>query len=319
MDTALLIVGLVLLIGAGDSLVRGAVAMSLRLDVPAVIIGATVVGFGTSAPELLVSVEAAIVNAPGIALGNVVGSNIANVLLVLGLPALIAPLGGCGEDARRNLYIMLGATAVFIALALTGSISFAGGLVLTAICFGMVWDSARVGNRARNAAAETRVLGDIAEIEDVDPRMPTMRIATLIAVGVVGLPIGAHLLIEGARGIAHDLGVSEALIGLTVVAVGTSLPELATSVMAALRREPDVAIGNVIGSNIFNLTAIIGIAAMVRPLRVPAEIFSRDLWVMLATTVLVAPIVFWCRGLGRISGALFLTAYVGYVWYAFTG
>lgn len=319
MDVAMLVIGLVLLIGAGDSLVRGAVAMSLRLEVPAAIIGATVVGFGTSAPELLVSVEAAIMDAPGIALGNVVGSNIANVLLVLGVPAMIVPIAGCGPDARRNVFIMLGTTAVFTALVLGGTIGFAGGLVLTAICFGMVWDSARSANHARAAAAEARILEDIAEIEDVDPHMPTGRIVLLILVGIIGLPVGAHLLVSGARGVALDLGVSEALIGLTIVAVGTSLPELATSVMAALRREADVAIGNVVGSNIFNLSAIIGIAAMVHPLPVPPEILSRDLWVMIAATLLLAPLVFFCRGLGRLAGAAFLGSYVAYVWYAFAG
>jgi cation:H+ antiporter len=318
MDSILLILGLVLLVGAGDALVRGAVALSLQLGIPAIIISATVVAFGTSAPEMLISIQAALEGSPGIALGNVVGSNIANVFLVLGVPALIVPLAGCGADAHRNLYLMLGATALFTGLALGGTLFWWGGLALLSVVMFLVWDSIRIGMTTRNGD-NAEALAELVELEDVDPHMARWKVMLLIAAGIVGLPLGAHFLIDGARGIARDFGVSEAAIGLTVVAVGTSLPELATTVMAALRRQADVAVGNVIGSNIFNLTAVIGSAALVSPLAVPEEIASRDLWIMIGASIMLTPIVLRCHGMGRLTGAAFLLLYTGYIYYALAG
>ncbi|MFQ5566373.1 MAG: calcium/sodium antiporter, partial [Paracoccaceae bacterium] len=318
MDAILLTLGLVILVGAGDALVRGAVALSLQFGIPAVIISATVVAIGTSAPELLISVQAALAGAPGIALGNVVGSNIANVLLVLGVPALVVPIAGCGADAHRNLYLMLGATVLFTALILGGTIFWWGGLVLVAVAAFMVWDSVRMARAAR-AGMNHEVLDELLELEDVDPDMATWKVLLLIVAGVVGLPVGAHFLIDGARGIARDFGISEAVIGLTVVAIGTSMPELATTMMAALRRHADVAIGNVIGSNIFNITAVTGAAALASPLAVPAEIASRDLWCMIGASILLTPFVLLCRRLDRFTGGVFLLLYGGYIYYAFAG
>jgi cation:H+ antiporter len=318
MDAMLLILGLVLLVGAGDALVRGAVALSLQLGIPAIIISATVVAFGTSAPEMLISVQAALEGSPGIALGNVVGSNIANVFLVLGVPALIVPIAGCGPEAYRNLYLMLGATALFTGLALGGTLFWWGGLVLIAVVLFMVWDSVRIGLTARNGP-NAEALAELVELEDVDPDMARWKVLGLIAVGIAGLPLGAHFLIIGARSIAQDFGVSEAAIGLTVVAVGTSLPELATTVMAAFRRHADVAIGNVIGSNIFNITAVVGAAALVSPLAVPDEILNRDLWVMIGASLLLTPFVLLCRPIGRLTGAAALLFYGAYIYYALAG
>ena len=318
MDSILLILGLVLLVGAGDALVRGAVALSLQLGIPAIIVSATVVAFGTSAPELLISVQASLEGAPGIALGNVVGSNIANVFLVLGVPALIVPLAGCGPEAHRNLYLMLGATALFTGLILGGTLFWWGGLALISVALFLIWDSVRLGLAARNGRND-EALEELVELEDVDPDMASWKVMLLIAVGIAGLPLGAHFLIDGARGIARDFGVSEAVIGLTVVAIGTSLPELATTVMEALRRQADVAIGNVIGSNIFNITAIIGAAALASPLPVPDEIIGRDLWVMIGASVLLTPIVLKCRRMGRLTGGAFLLLYGVYIYYALAG
>ncbi|HUS52380.1 MAG TPA: calcium/sodium antiporter [Thermohalobaculum sp.] len=318
MDATLLILGLVMLVGAGDALVRGAVALSLQLGIPAILVSATVVAFGTSAPELLISVQAALEGAPGIALGNVVGSNIANVFLVLGIPALIIPIAGCGPEAHRNFYLMLGATALFTGLMLGGTIFWWGGLALIAVSLFLVWDSVRIAQATRNGA-NAQVLEELVELEGVDPDMARWKVLALIGVGIVGLPVGAHFLIEGARGIAQHFGVSEAAIGLTVVAIGTSLPELATTVMAAIRRQSDIIFGNVIGSNIFNLTAIIGAAAVVSPLAVPEEIASRDLWVMIGASLLLAPFVLRCRPIGRLTGAAALLFYATYIYYALAG
>jgi cation:H+ antiporter len=321
MDLFYLIFGLAILVGAGDALVRGAVALSLRFGIPAIIVSATVVAIGTSAPELLISVKAAMEGAPGIALGNVVGSNIANVLLVLGVPAVILPLTASGNDAHRNCYFMIAATVLFSALVLTGVVPLWGGIVLVALALLMIADSVRLGlaARAANAAAGLDAEeADLAELEDADPNMPTWKIGALLLAGVIGLPLGADFLVSGARGIALSIGISETVIGLTLVAIGTSLPELATTIAAALRRQADVAIGNVVGSNIFNLTAIIGAAAMVTPLEVPSELLSRDLWVMIGATVLLLPFVLLSRPIGRGMGVCFLIAYAIYLWIAFS-
>lgn len=321
MDLFYLIFGLAILVGAGDALVRGAVALSLRFGIPAIIVSATVVAIGTSAPELLIGIQAALEGSPGIALGNVVGSNIANVLLVLGVPAVIVPLAACGTEAHRNLYFMIAATILFSALTLTGVVPLWGGLVLIVLAGVMIADSLRLGLAAR---AETLAAGgdadaeELAELEDADPNMPPWKLAALLLAGVIGLPLGADFLVSGARGIALSIGISETVIGLTLVAIGTSLPELATTVVAAMRRQSDVAIGNVIGSNIFNVTAIIGAAALVTPLDVPAEILGRDLWVMIGASAILVPFVLWCKPIGRLTGVCFLGAYAIYLYVAFT-
>ena len=310
MDFLFVMIGLVILMAAGDALVRGAVALSLRAGIPAIVVGSTIVAFGTSAPELLVSVQAALADAPGIALGNVVGSNIANIWLVLGVPALIAPIGGVTRGATRNLLFMLVSTVVFTALILPGTIVWWGGLVLLALVALMVGDSVRHSLEARAAdRAETA----LADLEDVDLHIAGWKIAALMVVGLVGLPVGADLLVDGARAIARDFGVSETLIGLTIVAVGTSLPELATSVMAAVRRETDVAIGNVVGSNIFNLTFIIGVTALLTPIQVPEEILRRDIWAMILAALVVASFILMNRSMGRLVGVAFLAIYAGYI------
>jgi cation:H+ antiporter len=318
MDVLFLILGLVLLVGAGDALVRGAVALSLQLGVPAMIISATVVAFGTSAPELLISVQAALDDAPGIALGNVVGSNIANVCLVLGVPALIMPIDGCGREAHRNFYLMLAATTLFTGLILGGTLFWWGGMMLIALAGYAIWDSVRIGLAAR-ASQDVTAAEHLEALESIDREMARWKVTLLITAGIVGLPVGAEFLIEGARGIARSAGISEAAIGLTVVAVGTSLPELATSMAAAFRRQAEVAIGNVVGSNIFNITAIIGAAAVAAPLAVPAEITQRDIWCMIAASLLLVPFVLRSRQICRRTGAGFLVIYSAYVYLALGG
>ncbi len=306
---ALVALGLVILLLAGDALVKGAVNLSLRVGIPALIVSLTVVAFGTSAPELLVSIGAVLADKPGLALGNVVGSNTANALLVLGLPAILAVMHTSGCDTRKAYVLMLIGTVLFIALALTGKFTFWSGLILLAALAAMLLDTARDATRHRRA--ERAAPAD--EVEGADPDMPWWRIILFLVLGLVGLPLGADLLVDNASIIASDYGVSDSVIGLTLVALGTSLPELATTVMAALRRQADVALGNVIGSNMFNLLAIIGVASLIGPIPVDPEFLHFDLWVMLAASMALIPFVFFKVDIGRVWGVILSAAYVAYV------
>lgn len=306
--------GLVILLLAGDALVKGAVNLSLRVGIPALIVSLTVVAFGTSAPELLISVQAAMNGVPGIAMGNVVGSNTANVLLVLGIPALITVMHTSGHDTRKSYVIMLGATGLFIALAFRGVFDWIAGAVMLAVLAVILLDSVRDALcHRRDGKARAAAEPEIEEPEGADPDMPGWKIALFLILGLVGLPLGADLLVDSAIEIAAMFGVPDAVIGLTLVAIGTSLPELATTVMAAIRRQADVALGNVIGSNLFNLLAIIGIAGLIKPIPVAPEFLNFDLWVMLASSLLLIPFVFWGRDLGRIWGAILCALYVSYI------
>lgn len=303
--------GLVILLLAGDALVKGAVNVSLRMGIPALIVSLTIVAFGTSAPELLISIKAALDNAPGIALGNVVGSNTANVLLVLGVPGLITIMHTSQCDTRSSYVQMIGATLVFILLAFRGVFDWVAGIGLLALLAVILGGQVRAAlrHRANGLALDE----DLEEPEGADPDMPWWKIGLFLALGLIGLPLGADLLVDSAEEIAHMFGVPDAVIGLTLVALGTSLPELATTVMAAIRRQADVAIGNVIGSNLFNLLAIIGVASLIAPIGVSPGFLQFDLWVMLGASLLLLPFVFFGRDLGRGWGVLLSALYVGYV------
>lgn len=306
--------GLVILLLAGDALVKGAVNLALRIGIPALIVSLTIVAFGTSAPELLISVNAVLADKPGLALGNVVGSNTANVLLVLGVPALIAVMHTSACDCKRAYFQMLAASVLFIALAFRGSFDWIAGLILLGALALMLGDAFRNAVSHRREAAAAALLADEAEeVEGADPDMPWWQIITFLLLGLAGLPLGADILVDNASILAMRYGVSEAAIGLTLVALGTSLPELATTVMAAIRRQADVALGNVIGSNMFNLLAIIGITALVGEVPVSREFLEFDLWVMLAASLALIPFVILCRDIGRLWGIVLTAAYMGYV------
>jgi cation:H+ antiporter len=303
--------GLLILLLAGDALVRGAVNLSLRLGVPALIVSLTIVAFGTSAPELLIAISAVEDNAPGIALGNVIGSNTANILLVLGVPAILSGLHTSECNSRKNYIFMLGASFLFILLAFCGTFTIWSGLILLAALAAVLSLAFRDARRhRRNGCAGT---DDLEDIEEADPDMPYWRIVVYLVLGLIGLPLGADLLGDNATIIAEYYDVPQTIIGLTLVAVGTSLPELATTVMAALRRQADVALGNVIGSNMFNLLAIIGIATFVGPIRVDAEFLRFDLWVMLAASLLLIPFVFFRQDITKLWGIALSALYVGYL------
>ncbi|MCF2904694.1 calcium/sodium antiporter [Octadecabacter sp. CECT 8868] len=310
MDWVAVVIGLALLLLAGDSLVKGAVNMSLRLGVPALIVSLTIVAFGTSAPELLISVQAIWDGVPGLAMGNVVGSNTANVLLVLGIPAMLAVMHTSECDTRVSYLQMLGGTILFIVLAFRGKFDWISGLILLAALAAMLIHAARAANAHRKAGADEV---DVDDLEGADPDLPWGKIILFLVLGLIGLPLGASLLVDGASNIARDYGISETVIGLTLVAIGTSLPELATTVMAALRKQADVVLGSVIGSNMFNLLGIMGVASLVGIIPVEQQFLTFDLWVMLGASLLLIPFVFFRQDLTRGWGILLAMLYAAYV------
>lgn len=306
MDFALAGLGLVILVVAGDVLVRGAINLSLRLGIPALIVGLTIVAFGTSAPELLVSVQAVLEDVPGIAIGNVVGSNIANILLVLGLPAMLFGMNTSRCNSRESYAQMVMVSVLFLGLAVFGALTWVTGLLLLAIYAGILL------NEVRNARAHRAEYGEVT-LEGADPHMAWWKIMAFLAVGLAGLPIGANMLVDSATSIARSFGISETVIGLTLVAVGTSLPELATTLVAAMRRHADVALGNVIGSNIANILAILGISSLFGTIPIPDEIRQFDMWVMLAVALLILPFAYLKKDISRVVGAVLTAGYVSYV------
>ena len=308
MDWLYTAVGLVILLLAGDSLVKGAVNLSLRLGVPALIVSLTVVAFGTSAPELLIAIQAIFDDVPGLALGNVVGSNTANVLLVLGVPALLATMHTSECDTRSSYLQMIAATALFIVMCFVGPFTWITGLILLAALAAMLTHAARAANKHRKANAD-----DEEEVERADPNLGWPKIALFLALGIIGLPLGAKLFVDGATNIALTFGISETVIGLTLVAIGTSLPELATTVMATLRRQADVALGNVIGSNMFNLLGIMGVASLVGTIPVDPQFLTFDLWIMLLASLMLIPFVFLKMDINRIWGVALSALYVAYL------
>jgi cation:H+ antiporter len=317
-----LIAGLALLLVGGDILVRGAVGLAEKLAIPPLIIGLTIVSFGTSAPELFISVNAALEGAGGLAIGNVVGSNIANVLLVLGIPALIYPCI-CKEDGiGRNLLVLVGITIVFMGMLSKGSLDFYDGAILFTLLllylYSQFRNAAKIRKQLKSTATSDNNIADYHdEIESVPTRVRV--IAVLIVFGVIMLPLGADLTVSSASHIARSWNVSDEVIGLTVVAIGTSLPELATTLMAVFRNNSSVALGNVVGSNIFNIAAIMGITAMVAPLPVGGHIVQIDMWVMLATTITIALLAHYGKTI-KLSGGLAMSAiYCAYIAFTLAG
>ena len=305
MITSLLIIGgLVFLAFGGEILVRGAVGVARVLGVSPLLSGLVLVGFGTSTPELVTSLIAAMRNAPDIAVGNVVGSNIANILLILGLTAAITPIYVRPQAIGRDM-IALGASSVICLLAVVaGFIDRWFGLFLLAL-LGVYVVVTYLRERSHEAGGVTRPPVD-------RDWMRLGQFALMTAAGIALTVLGARLLVGGAIELAEGLGMPQRVIGLTIVAVGTSLPELVACVVAALRRHADVALGNVIGSNIYNVFGILGITAAVSPIRIPPEIANLDIWVLLAATGLLALLLRTGGGLKRLEGAGFLLAYAAY-------
>jgi cation:H+ antiporter len=311
METAALIKlfgGLTYLLIAGDLLVRGALALSRKARIPPMVVGLTVVAFGTSAPELVVAVSATLQGIPGVALGNVVGSNTANVLLVLGLPALIYATDCDQPTARRDGAVMFGVSMLFAAMCAMGALGKGDAIVMLVALVGYLVLATRSGE---------------FEVEELDTQvdwvlgLPSQKymIGLFVLIGLLGLQLGSRLTIEGVMAIAEQAGISETVVALSAVALGTSLPELATTVMAAYQRQADVALGNVIGSNVFNLLAIMGVAILAghQPIAIPPAILHFDLPVMLIATLVLTVFTWTGRSIGFRSGVVMLGAYFVYI------
>ncbi|MBL4894904.1 MAG: calcium/sodium antiporter [Emcibacter sp.] len=308
--------GLILLVIAGDKLVDGSVAIAERLNISKLVIGITVVSFGTSAPELVVGIDAALSGAVEIALGNVVGSNIANVLLVLGIPALFYPFACDDDEIQHSLFYMMLATFLFILLAYFGPIYIWQGMVMITLLVIFLFYAVR---RARSNIKILQHDIDFAEraLEDTEQQSDKVtsltRSITGIFLGLAGLVFGAHLLVDGAVIIARTVGISEAVIGLSIVAIGTSLPELVTSLIAARNNHGDVAMGNIIGSNLFNILAIMGITSLVAPITIPEQFFRVDFPILVVTSLMLIPLAMGKIKINRLTGIVFSTMYILYL------
>jgi cation:H+ antiporter len=315
MNFLLLVLGVGLLTAGGEALIRGALSAARRLGVSPLLSGLFIVGFGTSAPELVVSVDAALNQRPDIAIGNVVGSNIGNILLILGICALITPLSVKPLALRRDAVTVVAASILFLVLVGGSALGSADAVIfLMALLAYLVW---AYWSESFHAVPSAELHKAEAEELTALPESVVWTIVTVIA-GLLLLISGSQVLLMGAVGIAEHFEVSEAVIGLTLVAVGTSLPELSISVIAALRRHADVAVGNILGSNIFNLLGILGVSALLQPLPVHARILQFDQWVMLGSSLMLLLFLYTGRRLSRLEGGVLLACYGAYVGLSFT-
>ena len=315
LNVLFLMLGVVLLTLGGESLLRGALGAARRLGVSQLLSGLLIVGFGTSMPELAVTVDAALSNRPDIAIGNIVGSNIGNILLILGLCAMIAPMSVQRLALQRDAVTVIAASLLFVVLVGGSALARPDAFILLMAFFGYLAWAIWTEQAGATPIAELHR----AESEEVSAVPQSIAlVVSLVVVGLLLLVGGSQVMLKGAIGLAEQLGVSEAVIGLTLVAVGTSLPELSITIVAAVRRHADVAIGNILGSNIFNLLGILGISALLQPLPVHARVLQFDQWVMLGSAILLFVFLYTGRRLSRPEAALLLGLYAGYLVASFT-
>lgn len=321
METFLpLIGGLILLVIGGELLVRGSVQVATRLGVSPLVIGLTLVGFGTSTPELVTSVQAALNGSPGIAYGNIVGSNIANILLILGISSLLFPIAVQSSALKRDGGVMIVVALVFAALAATVQIDRIVGLVFVTALAAYIYyafQQEKVASPTEHGAAYDKAIAaqelDGALVPVETPK-GSILLSLLTAVGGLAIVVlGGYFLVNGAVALARSFGISETVIGLTIVAVGTSMPELVTSVMAAIRKQTDIAFGNIVGSNIYNILGIGGVTALIAPTDVPAQIVGFDNLVMVGISIVVIALAYTGRTISRAEGGLLLAGYIAYV------
>ena len=307
MEYLFLILGLVVLVVGGEFLVRGAVAIAYRYKLSPLVVGMTIVSFGTSAPELLVSLRAALVGAPDIAIGNIIGSNIANLALVLGITTIIFPMPVKDDTIRIDWPMMMGATVLFyLAIVFDNKLNWYEGLafVMILVTF-VVW-------LIKKSRTENKEEEKIMQKEKAT-RMPYPIL--LVILGCVGLAFGANWLVDGAKIVAVNIGISDHVIGVTIIAFGTSVPELTTSCIAAFRKQTDISLGNLIGSNLFNILAILGITGMVKEIKISAEVFNYDIFWLLGLSLFILPLVLLQKRISRIGGVMLFAIYISYLYF----
>jgi len=306
----LLIIGLIVLIVGGDYLVRGSSSIALRLHLSPLVVGLTIVAFGTSAPELLISIQSALKGSPDLVMGNVVGSNICNLALVLGLTAVINPVKVQINSIRFDWPMTMGASILLYLIVREGSIvAFEGILFLIIIISYLIF----IIQQSRKETKANISAGDKDEI----PEMPSKQIwkdLVFIAIGCVGLYFGSEWFVNSAKELALSIGVEERVVGLTVVALGTSLPELVTAAVASYKGQTDLALGNLMGSNIFNILSILGITSIIREIHVHIDILNKDIIWMLMITLMILPFMIMRREIGRVDGFILLLVYVVYIY-----
>lgn len=306
MDYIILALGLIVLIFSGELLVRSAVGLALKLNVSPMVVGLTVVSFGTSAPELLVSLQAAMEGRSAIAMGNVVGSNIANLGLVLGLTAMVMPLGIIRKTIRFDWPVLFGVSLLLVGLVwFDYSVDWYDGvallvLIVTYLIF------------LFKTSKADEITGEVTELE-AESNKSFYWLLAILALGCIGLVFGSDWFLGGATSIAEDMGVSDHVIGVTLVAFGTSVPELVTSLVAAFRKQTDISIGNLIGSNIFNICVVLGITSLVHPVELAESVVTSDLMWMLGFTLIILPFMLTGKKISRWEGALLALGYISYV------
>tara|TARA_B100000508_G_scaffold118450_1_gene98551 strand:- start:68064 stop:69008 length:945 start_codon:yes stop_codon:yes gene_type:complete len=308
----LVLIGFAALIGGGEFLVKGAVGIAAKAELSKLVIGMTVVSFGTSAPELIVSLHSASQGLPEIAIGNVIGSNVANIALVLGVTVLIFPMPVSRNSIRYDWPMMMLASALFYVFALDLSLQRWEGMVLFTLLVGFIIFLIR--NSRKDNSIE---LDEIEGVEEITEKINIWKQILFLLIGLVGLYFGSNWLVEGAKSIAEAFGLSKHVIGITVIAFGTSVPELATSVVAAVKKETDISVGNLIGSNIFNIMIVLGLTGVVQPIGIEQNVIDWDLLWMLGIALILLPMMVIRRKVGRISGAILLLIYVSYIYSLF--
>lgn len=306
----LLVVGLIILIIGGDFLVRGASSIALRVHISPLVVGLTIVAFGTSAPELLISVKSALAGSPDLTMGNVVGSNICNLALVLGITALIEPIKVQSDSIKIDWPVAMGSALLLYFLIQDGWITSTEGIIFISLLLAY---TVYIVRRSRKETKAMRQIEEDAEMPDT-PSRNIWRDVVFLAIGALGLYYGSEWFVGGAQELARYLGVSERVIGITVLALGTSLPELVTAIVASVKKETDLALGNLMGSNIFNVLSILGITSIITNIQVSDTIISHDMLPMLGITLLVLPMMLTGRTIGRIEGGILLFAYLFYTY-----
>ena len=305
----LLFIGLAVLVAGGELLVRGAASIALRLRLSPLVVGLTIVAFGTSAPELFISVQAALEGSPDLAMGNVIGSNICNLALVLGLTAVITPVPVRNDSLKIDWPVTMGSSLLLYLIVRDNLIHWPEGLLFLALIVTYTYAIIRKSRR------ETQSAEELAEELELPPQTASMgKDILFIGLGTVGLALGSDWFVDGAQDLAIAFGVSERIVGITVLALGTSLPELVTAVVAAMKKETDIALGNLMGSNIFNILSILGITSVIASIRVNDVIIHSDMIWMLLITFLILPMMLYRKVVKRVEGIILLAIYVYYIY-----